>query len=338
MIASPLIACPQAGLVSTSSLRSSVFTPPYGFRPSRHRVQELRQVNLQNLKRKTHVEDMEEINRLLPIDILLRAIYEQAENLERPPTPMPIRLKTSPQIRRLKLRKASKKQRKMALLEQTRNIGKMKKPERGQLIPPVIKPPAVPILELIFSKAGILEAVTRTVAAMLYMQLIDSPNENLESRRSILYREEGSKWIEIFLPGVDDNNPNVSPFFKIFDNTDEGIPEELLCEKNTESALRIYQSRVLIKRFLIREDIEPEEKSLLGQILGVTDEEINFFFLKLQLGRTVGGKSKEELQLLVLENFNDAVKKSEKNGEDFENPNGFYEEFFMPILDELFND
>lgn len=124
-----------------------------------------------------------------------------------------------------------------------------------------------------------------------------------------------------------------------------------MCEKNTESALRIYQSRVLIKRFLIREDIEPEEKSLLGQILGVTDEEvnivlynytfifqINFFFLKLQLGRTVGGKSKEELQLLVLENFNDAVKKSEKNGEDFENPNGFYEEFFMPILDELFND
>lgn len=187
-IPSPLIACPEAGIVSNGIPHRSddKLQQPFRFRPTIHsdiekRMEKNRKPTVVKIKR-----DIKRINQLLPIDILIRSLKQQASKAKVPLDPIPILLKLSPQMRRVKNKRYFKKPR-----------SHRKKPESGRLIP-LLQKPSITIEEIMATPTGMaVEARPKVIAQMLVSRLLDlrsqvvisgSLSEILATRRQILYQ------------------------------------------------------------------------------------------------------------------------------------------------------
>uniref|UniRef100_A0A1I7SZ87 Uncharacterized protein n=1 Tax=Caenorhabditis tropicalis TaxID=1561998 RepID=A0A1I7SZ87_9PELO len=327
---SPLIPCPNVGIVYNSQRFEE---PPrriprhtYGFRPKEHAIFEEEQNLLNETKRSLLEEDMEQINLLLPIDILLRSIQEQSEKIEKPADPIPLRIKVSPQFRRIKIKKTRKRSK------------KMRTPERGQLIQPIFKwltlerililqpQPKLITLKMFTSILGVKDGIPR----------VQISEEFIAQQRSVLYHEEGAKWIKIFLPGASDDDPTIPSIYRIFDNTDDGIPDIYFNQKDENmSPKTLYQFRVVAKRFSMKLDADQQEMFLLTQILGMSKEEINFLILRFALEEAIHEKSHQDLQEMVLSAFKESFDMDLGNEECFKKMVNSYEDNMMPILNSL---
>lgn len=205
-------------------------------------------------------------------------------------------------------------------------------PERGQLIPPVYKPASEP--KPIHASIWM---IGRLLDLPFPFAIAAPPLEIIERRRECLYQEEGAKWVNLFNPGANEDDPTTPAVFKMFDNTDEGIPEKFFENRDNQSALEIYQFRVIAKRFLISQEIDLEERIYLGEVIGMPEDEINYSFLKLYFAH--GFTKKESLQEFRNEVF-EAYKRSFTGdlieGNNFDLIVKNYEESVVPLLNELF--
>ncbi|ULT90851.1 hypothetical protein L3Y34_008868 [Caenorhabditis briggsae] len=323
---SPFVTCPDNGYAYKGSPHEPHKMFPYQFRPVEHRFHEKLAMQKDMIRRAKIQHDRDQINEMLPIDVLIRALQEQADKMQKPPDPIPIRLKVSPQMRRLKIKKTSKKHR----------HEKLRKPERGQFIAPVYKP------------VVIADADPKLVAFWMIACLLDlpaplaihtTPADIIEHRRARLYQEEGAKWVRLFCPGANETDPNIPKVFRMFDNTDEGIPEEFFGRREeNQSALKTYQFRVIAKRFLISQEIDFEERFYLGEIIGMSEDEVKVAFLKLNLEQAISGKSEADLRNLVFTTYKDSFSPEQLQGEDLAVMEKNYEDLVVPLLDDLFSD
>lgn len=79
----------------------------------------------------------------------------------------------------------------------------------------------------------------------------------------------------IFIPGAVEDDPHVPPVFKMFDNTDKGVPEQLMQNRDHYGSLTTYQFRVLAKRYAIGCGMDLAERVLFAEILGMTEEAVS---------------------------------------------------------------
>ncbi|KAF1750580.1 hypothetical protein GCK72_017131 [Caenorhabditis remanei] len=330
---SPLVPCPEIGVVFNGNhKKSSQFSPPFQFRPLEHAAYERRLEEIENQRMSRILEDLDQINEILPLDDLIQALQEQADRAEKLPMPIPLRVKLHPQIRRLK-RGGRRHSKKHKLQKKSANG-----PKSGRLIPRVCKPrvhselmpehPPPKILTLLL--------ITRLLDLPAEMAMNSTAGEIIAHRRPILYREEGAKWVHLFIPGVPEDDPRIPRAFRMFDNTDEGIPEEIIANRNLETAQEVYQLRVIAKRFLMSQEIDFEERFLLGEVIGMSEAEVNFAFLKLHLEQAISGKSEADLRNLVFSTYREAFNANQVEGEGFEDMVKNYEDLVVPMLDDLF--
>ncbi|EGT35310.1 hypothetical protein CAEBREN_17809 [Caenorhabditis brenneri] len=324
---SPFIVKPEVGLV-VKYLPSALNMIKFQFRPNEHRVYERREVEMNKLRKEKHEKDMQVINMIFPIELLHRAIQELVAKMPKLPDPIPIRIKQSPQMSRVKnLRRRTKRKTRSRI---------MKKPERGQLIPPTIKYLTIDQIIMQYPQP-------KLITYKLFTSLLGFQNGMLPAReflgqfiaqqRAVLYQEEGAKWVKIFHPQFTDDDPAIASIYRVFDNTDDGIPGPCFSLKEGTSAVSVYRFRVLTKRCLMKPLPDEEEIYLFSEILGLTRAEINQFIIRFLLLEQVHGNFHQEFHDMVYNVLKNAcameVKKEIK-----EEPET-YEEAMVPILKEL---
>ncbi|CAI2355136.1 unnamed protein product [Caenorhabditis sp. 36 PRJEB53466] len=309
MIPSPLIGCPEVGVVYGARFRRAGYC--YRFRPDSHLEYERQMADFEVPKKKILKRDMEKIDALLPIDILLRSLQEQAERIPPPPDPIPIRLKMLPQLRRVKCKRYFRKR----YVDEPYKRQPLRLPERGQLIARQIT------IEQILKSAhfGARAANPKMVALMLVTRILQRPPDSaridasqlIAQRRGLLHREEGLRWLQLFLPGACESNPKIPAAFRMFDHTDEGIPEEIIAKRpQYHQMLNTYQFRVLAKRCACGGNADLEERFLLGEIIGLSEKEVQ---KHLQDLRTIDEDEDEEEEEEEEEEEDDV--EDEKSGE-----------------------
>uniref|UniRef100_A0A8R1DQQ9 Uncharacterized protein n=1 Tax=Caenorhabditis japonica TaxID=281687 RepID=A0A8R1DQQ9_CAEJA len=326
---SPLITCAPFGVDFHAEHRRNEANPtPYRFHPIRHLVFEL------------HVQNLKAAARQMPsFDMFMQSVQQQKTVVPRQQKlvlvdPVPIRLKVSPQVRRLRIKRDRR--------EGVVGRRKMKLPERGQFHRRT--PETRFIREILFAPYPKVMAVEPKRVAIMLLQRILLPKEaagpevrEIIALRRVCLTRENFCVVPHIIEGTREDDPNVPAVFKMFDNNEQGIPASILAKRGEHATMTDYQFRMLAKRFAIGEgDTDYEERFLLGEILGMEEEQVQRFLLKLHFEKELAEKPEKYVRALVENTYKEALREV---GEDLEGLLlllATYHQVMVPNLNELY--